>query len=195
MKTTPEKIAEWEKVAAYLKHAAERQITPWAFAKLIAASEAIPALIADLEEARGMAVALAPDALRETEERKNIAAGLEAVWQGRMQDAETAHQAELAATRKQLAEAQALIKRLSPLMISAGYVRTNAEIQRALQNMRADLVKLSTPTLDATIAAAIADGRAKRLEALREWIAATGAISTEGSWYFELESIVAGESE
>lgn len=49
-----------------------------------------------------------------------------------------------------------------------------------------------TSALDAVIASAITEGRAKRLEALREWIAATGAISTEGSWYSELESIVAG---
>ena len=76
-------------------------------AEFIAASrEAIPALIADLEEAQRTVVALAPDALREADERKSIAAGLEAVWRGRMQDAEAAHQAELADVRKQLAEAQ-----------------------------------------------------------------------------------------
>lgn len=93
-----------------------------------------------------------------------------------------------------LEEAQALLKRLSPLMINAGYVGANAEIQRSLRDVRVDRVRLDTPALDAAIAEAIADGRAKRMEALRKWIAATGAISTEGSWYFELESIVAGES-
>ena len=76
-------------------------------------------MIADLEEARGMAVALAPDALREAEERKNIAAGLEVVWQGRMRDAETAHQAELAATRKQLAEAQAALQTRHEQLLTA----------------------------------------------------------------------------
>lgn len=150
-------------------------------------------------------------------------AELEAVWQGRMQDAETAHQAELAATRKQLdserliskqlaeqvehwranhdnvvaklrlftqrddlpvdrlpayeyvlelenklAEAQALLKRLSPLMINAGYVGANAEIQRSLRDVRIDLVRLDTPALDAAIAEAIEPYRkdAERLDLL-----------------------------
>jgi hypothetical protein len=64
---------------------------------------------------------------------------------------------ELISTRKQLAEAQALLKRLSPLMINAGYVGANVEIQRALQDARIDLCRLDTPALDAAIAEAIND--------------------------------------
>lgn len=59
--------------------------------------------------------------------------------------------------KAKIAEAQALLKRLSPLMINAGYVGANAEIQRSLRDVRVDLVRLDTPALDAVIAEAIAD--------------------------------------
>jgi hypothetical protein len=72
--------------------------------------------------------------------------------------------------RKQLAEAQALLKRLSPLMINAGYVGANAEIQRSLRDVRIDLVRLDTPALDAAIADAIEPYRkdAERLDWLEQ---------------------------
>lgn len=159
MKLTHEKLAALK--ALKLPDWLARKDDPWAHE----AARAIPALIADLEEAQ-----------RRISISEAFAKELSS---------------ELITTRKQLAEAQALLKRLSPLMINAGYVGANADIQRSLRDVRVDLVRLDTPALDAAIAEAIEPYRkdTKRLDYIaREYIKIdpfdipTGADDADVGW-------------
>jgi hypothetical protein len=129
---------------------------------------AVRALKDDLREARGLVVALAPDALHEAEERKQIIKDSDELWRGRMQDAEIAHKAEIAELEAKLAGSQALLRKLSPLMINTGYVGANADIQKALQEVRVGLGKLETPELDAAIAKVVGPLQAKLAEAEKD---------------------------
>lgn len=99
MKLTDEQLAEWEVAASQGKYRFSIDL-----ADLFV--QAVPALIAELREARSLVVALAPDALHEAEERKQILKDSDELWRGRMQDAETAHKAEVAELEAKLAEAE-----------------------------------------------------------------------------------------
>lgn len=134
MKLTPEKIAE-------LKTMAEHAKSHYCIELAEAFVSSVPDLIADLEEVQSTVAALAPDALREAEERKNIAAGLEVVWQGRMRDAETAHQAELATARKKLAESE---RRYSESV--GGFKR---DLQQKLDDQRSKNIRLKAKLAEA----------------------------------------------
>lgn len=76
--------------------------------------------------------------------------------------------AELREARAKLAGSQALLRKLSPLMINTGYVGANVDIQKALQEVRVGLGKLETPELDAAIAKAAEPLEAKLAEAEKD---------------------------
>lgn len=138
MKTTPEKLVELKAMA---KHARSHFCIELAEAFV----RAVPALIADLEEAREQLASPYMDGYEAAKEehRPQIIAA----------------EAELAATRKQLAEAQALVSQYRNALLD-GPENTTLYVTEQLESM------CESAALDAAIAEAIADEKRKEAAAI-----------------------------